>query len=131
MKAIVLSCIFLASSLSAQTIECPKFYPSEDTHLTETPYNHSGKGIVRRAELKDASAFIGEINGGGELQGARKDVKGGYDVELPLNARWFVCEYGNDVQWWEELKLNPKITSCTMQVRQSKKLPMDAKLVCK
>jgi hypothetical protein len=131
MKSIIFVCLLLGSSVKAQTTECPKFYPSEDTRLTETPYNHSGKGVVKRAELTDASTFVGEINGGGEIQGGRKDIKGGYDVELPVNLRWFVCEYGNSVQWWEELKLNPKNTSCTMQIRKQKGYPLEAKLVCK
>jgi len=71
------------------------------------------------------------MNGRGEIQGGRTDLKGGYDVELPLDIRWLVCEYGESIRWWEELKLNPNIKSCTIQVRENKKYPMDARLVCK
>jgi hypothetical protein len=127
----MLACAFLGPTVSAQTVECPKFYPSADTYINETPYQHNGKGLVKKSALKDASAFIGEINGGGEIQGGIKEVKNGYDVELPLDIKWFVCIYENNVQWWEELKLNPKITSCTMYVRKNKKYSADAKLVCK
>jgi hypothetical protein len=131
MKTTVIVCLLLASTAKAQTVECPKFYPWEDTTLSETPYQHKGKGLVKRRQISGVGAFIGEMNGEGEIQGYRKDVKGGYDVELPLNIRWLVCEYGNSIQWWEELKLNPAARSCTMQVRETSKYPMDAKLVCK
>lgn len=130
-KPLIFGCWFLLYSAQAQTVECPKFYPWEDTTIPEVPYQHRGKGLVKRQQITGAGAFVGEMNGHGEIQGGRADVKGGYDIELPLAIRWFVCEYGDNIRWWEELKLGPNVKSCTIQVRENKKYPMDAKLVCK
>ena len=44
--------------------------PRDDTPITETPYQHMGKGIVKRHPLRDASAFDGEFNVATELRGA-------------------------------------------------------------
>lgn len=130
MKLLVFGCLLLASTTRAQTVECPKYYPWEDTAIAEIPYRHNGKGLVKRHRITGASAFIGEMNGAGELQGRRTDLRGGYDVELPLNIRWFVCEYGDNTRWWEELKLGPHVKRCAIHVRENRKDPMDAKLVC-
>lgn len=135
MKTLIFGCLLLASAGSAeaqsQTVACPKFYPSEDIPITETPYQHVGKGVIKRRQLSGAGAFDGEFNGATELQGARKDVKGGYDVELPLATKWLVCSYGDGVEWWEQLKPADQAKSCALQVRKSKGYPLDAKFVCR
>lgn len=99
--------------------------------MTEVPSGHKGKGLVSKSFLTDASAFIGDFNDGGELQGLRKEVKGGYDVQLPTVTKWLVCWYGDGqaISWWEELKPDSKITRCTLQVRGRDEVT--AKLICK
>lgn len=134
MKRLTLGCILLASCATAlaesQTAVCPMFYPSEDKPISETPYRHAGKGILKRRPLSDASAFDGEFNGATELQGVRTDVKGGYDVQLPLVTKWLVCSYGDGVEWWEQLKPAERAKTCRLQVRTHKGRPMDARFVC-
>jgi hypothetical protein len=133
-KALVLGCFVLAAAgpswAQSETAACPIFYPSDDTPIAETPYQHMGKGIVKRRPLRDASAFDGEFNGATELQGARQDVKNGYDVELPLVTKWLVCSYGNGIEWWERLKPAERAKSCRLQVRKPKGQPVDARFVC-
>ncbi len=107
MRKILLTGIFLTSGVSAQTVECPK--------------------VSQGAKLTGAGAFFDKQT---EIQGARRDVKGGYDVELPLNTAWLVCEYGA-AQKWEEVKPDPKIDRCTLRVRESKKEVKNVKLTCK
>lgn len=133
MKKILFAYLIVGPAAQAQVIECPKFYPWQDTPLTEVPYRHKGKGIVARRPLSDASAFAGEFNGASELQGVRKDVKGGYDVQLPGVTKWFVCYYGEgrDISWWEQID-DSKITRCTLRVRnKNSEGMMDATMTCK
>ncbi|UGQ47210.1 STY0301 family protein [Massilia endophytica] len=136
MKSTFLIWLMAVSGVCAQVIECPKSYPPLDTELTMIPSTHKGKGLVSARYLSGASMFIGEFNDGGELQGLRKDVKGGYDIEVPADTRWLVCFYGDSqaISWWEELKLEPKSTSCTVQVRSAQPQrpgAVEAKLICK
>lgn len=133
MNKLVFSSLLLSTAAQAQVVECPKFYPWQDTQLAEVPYQHNGKGIVKKRALSGASGFIGEFNNAGELQGDIRKVKGGLDVGLPSETKWLVCWYGKtgDISWWEELKLGSKVTSCTLQIREGGKDPMDAKMTCK
>jgi hypothetical protein len=123
----------LPSVAAAQVIECPKFYPWQDTRISEVPYQHKGVGFIAKAKLSGAGMYEGELNGRGELQGDRRKVKGGWEVlhgfELG-RQKWLVCSYGaGDITWWEEL--GPKITSCTLQTREAGRDPAEAKATCK
>jgi len=136
MKTLLLACVLVAPVAHAQEIACPKFYPSEDTILTEVPYQHSGKGLIAKQELSSADWMGGGFNDTfGEMVGDRQKVKGGMDIAVPAFAKWFVCWYGGGraVAWWEELKPDTmKTRSCEIQVRNKiGRDPMDIKLVCK
>lgn len=133
MNKLILTSLLLASTAHAQGIECPKFYPWQDTPLSEVPHEHKGKGIVAKAKLTGASMYAGEMGGQGELHGDRKKVRGGWDVQYgfaPRDARWLVCSYGGgDITWWEQL--STKATRCKLEVRETGGDPMSAKLACK
>jgi len=133
MKAAAVLIVALAPAAHAQIIECPKFYPWQDTPIAEVPYQHAGKGFIARASLSGAGIYTGEINGQGEMHGDRRKVKGGWDVHHGFAAgekKWIVCSYGDGgVTWWEEL--NPKVTSCTLQVREGGRDPMSVKASCR
>jgi hypothetical protein len=133
MRALALAFLFAAPGALAQVIECPKFYPWQDTPMSETPYQHKGKGFVAKAKLAGAGMFTGEANGREELVGDGRKVKGGWDVRHGFaggETKWLVCSYGNgDITWWEQL--DPKITSCTLQTRERGRDPMDVKATCK
>jgi hypothetical protein len=133
MKRLIFASVLLASAAEAQVIECPKFYPSEDTPLAEVPYQHKGKGFIAKARLNGASMFTGEINGQVELHGDRAKVKGGWNVRYgfaPADVRWLVCSYGGgDIAWWEQL--DTKTTSCQLELREMGSDPMSVKLTCK
>jgi hypothetical protein len=132
---LIAACLIFSTHVHAQVHECPKFYPWQDTVLAEVPYQHHGKGLVKKRQLSGASVMIDEFNKPGELHGGeRKQVKGGVDIDYPANITWFVCYYGegSDISWWEELKLNhSKVQGCTVQIRDDHRNPKDIKLVCK
>jgi hypothetical protein len=124
MKAITLSVFFLSSTVGAQVIECPQFYPSKDIELADVPRHHNGKGMVARQRLSGAGLTIGEFNGGGDLQGLRKEISGGYEVDFGMpgvGLKWFVCVYGQTggTTWWEQL--DSKEASCKLKI--VKKMP--------
>ncbi|MDK6077948.1 hypothetical protein [Massilia varians] len=134
MKRLLLALLFVAPGAPAQEISCPKFYPSQDAALPEVPYEHKGKGLVRRQELTGANWMGGELGDtSGEMVGGVTKVKGGRDLAVPSFARWMVCSYGGGVSWWEELKPETvKGDRCVIQVREKVgRDPMDAKMVCK
>ncbi|MDB5745472.1 MAG: hypothetical protein JWP72_320 [Massilia sp.] len=135
MRAVLLACLIVAPVAQAQVIECPKFYPWQDTVLAEVPHGHKGKGLVRKGQLMDATLNEGEFNqrSFGELQGGRKNLKNGWEVDYPSfpGPKWFVCFYepGN-VTWWEQLDNKP--LSCKLKVvKKNSKGMMDAALTCK
>jgi hypothetical protein len=132
MRALLFACL-IVSTAHAQTVECPKFYPSQDTSLAEVPYQHKGKGIVSKAKLSGASMYIGELGGPGELRGDDRQVKGGWDVNYGFGRepKWLVCSYGRngDVMWWEPI--DSKATHCTLKIREGGRDPMDVTLTCK
>ncbi|MEW6369917.1 MAG: STY0301 family protein [Pseudomonadota bacterium] len=135
MKKILLVGLLFASTAQAKEISCPKFYPWQDTVLAEVPYQHTGKGVIKKQELSGASWMGGDFNDTfGEMVGGVTKVEGGLDIQVPSFAKWFVCWYGGGaVAWWEELKLtSAKVKSCKIEVRNKVgRDPMDAKLVCK
>jgi|AraplaDrversion2_2_1032049.scaffolds.fasta_scaffold00723_40 hypothetical protein len=136
MKRLLLVCLIFGTVAQAQEISCPKFYPFEDTVLGEVPYQHSGKGVLKRQELSGANWMAGDFNDTfGEMIGQSDKVKGGVDISVPSFAKWFVCWYGKGeaVAWWEELKPGAnKAGTCKIQIRnKTGRDPMDIKLVCR
>lgn len=108
MKKIPLMFLAFALNANAQTMECPKESKGEKLSGYEVLYDEQT-----------------------ELQGEFKKVKGGYQVELPLSFKYFVCEYGS-VTKREEVKLKNNLSSCTLFVREGKKKKLkNIKLVCK
>lgn len=131
MRGLLLACL-VAPSVQAQVIECPKFYPWQDTQLAEVPHQHKGQGFVAKAKLSGAGMYIGEVNGQGELMGDGKKVKGGWDTEYAFGPgpKWLVCSYGRsgDIRWWEQI--DSKATRCTLKLREGGRDPMEVKLTC-
>jgi len=126
------------ASAQAQVVEfeCPKFYPSQDTALAEVPYQHKGKGIIKRRELYNVALFWGDSSGIMELAPAfDKKVKDGTDVGF-LPPTWLVCYYGN-VSWWEEVNADKMAEKgqikegCILQIRDRVQGTAGYKLVCK
>lgn len=136
MKILSLAYLLFASAAQAQEISCPKYYPSEDTVLSEVPYQHLGKGVIKKQELSGANWMGGDFNDTfGEMAGGVEKVQGGLTIAVPTAAKWFVCWYGGGraIAWWEEIKLE-KIgaKNCEIQIRNKVgRDPMDAKLICK
>lgn len=133
MKRLLFALLLTAPCAGAQEVSCPKFYPSEDTALLEVPYEHKGKGIVRRQELTGANWMGGDLGDtSGEMVGGVTKVKGGRDLAVPPFARWMVCWYGGGVTWWEQLKPEHiKAGRCVIQVRdKTGRDPMDVKMTC-
>ena len=62
MTKLLFACLILAPAAQAQEVSCPKFYPWQDTVLTEVPYRHNGKGVVPKQELSGASAMGSPFN---------------------------------------------------------------------
>jgi hypothetical protein len=132
MKRLILLIAFVPPPAMAQVFECPKFYPNQDTVLSEVPYRHDGKGVIARGEITGGRWMGGEFNDTfGVMQGpAPKNVPGETISVVPTFARWLVCDYTSGVQWWEELKL-AELKQCSLHVRdRTKRDPMDVKLVC-
>jgi hypothetical protein len=136
MRRVLLVCLLLGPAAQAQEIACPKFYPYEDTVISDVPSQHSGKGVLKKQELSGASWMAGDFNDSfGEMVGQGDKVKGGVNVTVPTFAKWFVCWYGGgrSVAWWEELK--PGTTTagnCRIQIRKRiGRDPMDIRLVCR
>jgi hypothetical protein len=132
MRALLFACL-VAPAAHAQVIECPKFYPWQDTPIAEVPHQHKGKGFVAKTKLTGAGMYAGDINGQGELHGEEQKVKGGWDVRhgfAAVDQKWLVCSYGSgQVTWWEQL--DAKVTSCMLQTREGGRDPMDIKATCK
>jgi hypothetical protein len=135
MKKLFIPLLFLTTSAQAQVIECPKFYPLMDTALAEVPNQHMGRGMVSQQPLSGAGLTLGEFNGGGDLHGSRRNLKGGYEIDFgltPTGVKWFVCSYGinGSTSWWEELK--PEEAHCKLKVvNKNSQGVMDASLSCR
>lgn len=138
MKRLRLPLLLLMVPVQAQEIECPKFYPSEDTVLAEVPYRHRGTGVISKADLSGASGMGSPPSFKPPIEfrgGLVKKVKGGTEIEMPLDTKWFVCYYGigTTIAWWEELKHDPdKVETCTLKIRNKiGNTPMAIRFVCK
>ncbi|HEV7817331.1 MAG TPA: STY0301 family protein [Janthinobacterium sp.] len=138
MKKVLFAALFaalvLASTANAEVIECPKLFPSKDITLSEVPLGHKGNARVQRAHLSLAYMYVGELYGEQYLVGPDvRNSKGGMDIEhgfRPEDTKWLVCRYGGNewsrseqgvsgtIEWWE--KLDPKITSCVLKIREIK-----------
>ena len=134
MKSYLLASVICVSAAQAQVVECPKFYPQADTVFSEVPPHHTGTGMVMRQPLSGALLNVGEFNGGGDIEGLRKDAKNGYEVKFGIwdGRKWLVCFYGpnNSVRWWEPL--NEGEVECTLKVvKKNAQGAMDAVLTCK
>jgi hypothetical protein len=135
---LLFACLALSSSAQAQEIACPKFYPWEDTVIAAVPYQHNGQGVVEKQELSGASAMGSSYNVKPPIEfrgGPETKVKGGTDIVMPTDTKWFVCWYGlgRSAAWWEELKHDPgKVKACVMKIREKAgRDPMDIKFVCR
>lgn len=132
MRRILLALLLPLPAMGAQVIECPKFYPWQDTRLAEVPYQHRGKGFVAKARLTGAGMYIGELNGRGELQGDGRKVKAGWEIQHRFTQgelKWLVCSYGGGtITWWEQLA--PQITACKLQIQDGGANPLDIKVTC-
>jgi hypothetical protein len=143
MRILLYAALVLSSTVNAQVIECPKFFPSKDLALSEVPSGHKGSARLQPARLSHAYMYVGELYGEQTMvpPGGRK-VKGGRDAEYnfaPQDPNWLICTYGGsawgdgDIEWWE--KLDPKINHCVLTVREIKEQPYPirwtAAAVCK
>jgi hypothetical protein len=101
--------------------------------IAEVPVQHKGKGFVAKTALSGAGMFTGKANGREELVGNSMKVKGGWDVQHSFaagDAKWLVCSYGaGDITWWEQI--DPKVTVCKVETRQSGRDPASVKAICK
>jgi hypothetical protein len=131
-RALVLAAL-VAPAVQAHVVECPKFYPWQDTPLAEVPYRHKGQGFVARSVLRGAVMYTGEINGKAELVGDARKMKDGREVAYgfePGESKWLVCSYGDgSVTWWEQM--DPKATSCLVRTRDGGRDPMGVKATCR
>ena len=107
MKKYFFILVLLASTAQAQSLGCPKL---------------SGK-----AKLTGASTFFDKTS---EIQGDRTDVKNGYNLRLPLNIAYLVCEYENGVKNWKNFKPKEDIETCNLQVKEYKKEVKSIILTC-
>lgn len=75
MKKLLLACLISAPAIQAQVIECPKFYPWQDTPLSEVPYGHKGMGMVAKGRLTGGSMYRGDPKDRSDVMGEYKKVK--------------------------------------------------------
>jgi hypothetical protein len=130
MRTLILTVLLLPCAFaSAQVYKCPPFYPGKDAGTKNLP-------------VTNASVYWGELHGDGALKGDDKPVQDGIDVHYGLandEQGWLVCAYGGrkrikgkvhdghewgqymvsgNREWW--MKLAPKVSLCTVQVREAK-----------
>lgn len=100
----------------AQVIQCPPAYPLQPTALTD-----DNQAIVERSLLSGGGVSIGDLGGKGDMQGDRKRVKDGVDVQFGFREnepKWFVCGYSRDGAIGSWRAISAKATSCTMRQRE-------------
>ncbi|HWJ95455.1 MAG TPA: STY0301 family protein [Telluria sp.] len=131
MKSFVALALALAS-FNVEAVECPRFYPFTSP---EVPHGHSGGGQVRKAALNGAGVYTGAFIGQEETIGIPSKIKDGYQRRYafaPNEQKWLVCGYGKngEVQWWE--RLDPKATSCVLQVKgKERAVPEAVTITCR
>jgi hypothetical protein len=112
----------------------PQGFSLEGYRACRRSFAAQGKGRRRQQPLTGAGLNVGEFNGGGDIQGRRQDIKGGYEVHFGSwsGPKWLVCTYGpgNAVSWWEELNSNEADCKLTVLKKKSNG-PIDAALACK
>jgi len=133
MRSLLLAGLLVAPAVQAQVVHCPAFYPATETMLAEVPPQRKGQGFIAQQPLTGAGLTVGEINGGGDIQGARKAAKGGYEIRFGSwkGPKWMVCTYGDHVTtWWERLDTNE--ADCRLKVvTKNANGSMSATLTCK
>lgn len=131
MRTALLLLVALAPHEHAQVVECPKFYPWEDTVLAEAPYRHQGKGVVAKGRLRGASLSRRVQRPGGTAGHAqRREGRIRRAVRVcDGESKWLVCTYGGGIAWREQL--DSKVTSCKLSVREAGTDPLDIKIACK
>lgn len=133
MRNLLFAGLLVAPAVHAQVVDCPTFYPLTETMLAEVPPQRKGQGFIAQQPLTGAGLTVGEINGGGDIQGARKAVKGGHETHFGAWAgpKWMVCTYGDHVTtWWE--RLDDKEADCRLKVvKKNSQGVMSATLTCK
>ncbi len=128
MKCLLAAAMLYVASAAAQAVECPKYFPAEDMRLPTTPGDAKGKVRLQSRHLIHAYMYFGELYGEQTLTPpASRKVRGGWNTAFdftPAHDNWLICSYGDEAwgggmhQRWE--KLDPGITACVLQVRQSK-----------
>lgn len=133
MRKLVLACFLLTPAVHAQVIVCPTFYPSTETLFSEVPPQRKGQGMIAQQPLTGAGLTVGAFNGGGDIQGGRKEMAGGYEIHFGAwaGSKWMVCNYGEHVAtWWE--RLDDKLADCRLKVvKKNSQGVMSATLTCK
>lgn len=135
MRLALLACLILASAAQAQVVECPAFYPSLDTVLSEVPHQHKGKGLVRKGRLSGAAMSEGKFNGDAMsmVHGLRTETKDSWEEEFPIfrGPKWLICFYApGNISWWEQLEDRP--AACRLNVaKKNAEGVMKATLTCK
>lgn len=129
MKSLLFITLILSGTASnaADLYRCPQAYPGKD---------------APSAPLTGASMRSGELHGNGWLTGDDEAAEEGQDIRYGFaddEQAWLVCTYGGNnrvkgrvhdghewnqrmeggiAEWW--VKLGPKISSCTVQIREVK-----------
>lgn len=101
------SALFLFSSVQAQILECPS--------------------IHKKSKLVDATAFFDKIT---QIQGEFVELKNGYNLILPLNVKYLVCDYRNKTNLWKEFTPNKEVKDCILRLREQRKRDVTIKLEC-
>jgi len=134
MRTLLFAALVLCASVKGEVIKCPERYPSKDVLLPEIPSGHQSSARLIPARLSLAYMYFGDLYGEQYLEGpGSRKVKDGWDTEYnftPQETKWLVCVYGGtewsgldrisggSIERWE--KLDPKIISCVLKVRETK-----------
>lgn len=115
MKLMLIS-LLACGATHAQVIECPPAFPLEAKALAD-----DSKAIVERSLLSGGGVSIGKLGSRGDMQGDRKRVRGGVDVQFGFrenDLKWFVCGYSQDgvIGLWREI--DAKAITCIMRQRE-------------
>jgi hypothetical protein len=107
--------LLVAAPLHAVEIRCPDRW---------TPDGWTAQGSAPGARVRDAGVIVGPVENRGDLRGAERKTKSGYEVRFtglgdyaePL-AKWAYCRYGPEARLLRQL---PNATSeCVAQVERA------------